>query len=104
MIIKFTSAYLEDLYEGKPLKGKPRFPPQIIEGFKRKVLIMKNASHSIDLYKFRSLNFEALKGDREGTYSVRINKQYRIEFRISEEQITELEIVTIEDLSKHYEN
>ena len=53
--------------------------------------------------KYNSLNYEKLKGDKEGLSSVRVNDQYRIEF---EERTREGEtiatICNITDLSNHY--
>lgn len=50
-----------------------------------------------------SLNYEALKGDKKGTSSIRVNNKYRIEFTVNESM--EEPIVTvcnITDLSNHY--
>jgi len=55
------------------------------------------------LLRYRSLNYEKLKGDKAGLSSVRVNDQYRIEF---EERVKEGEtiatICNITDLSNHY--
>lgn len=103
MRIRFNNAYLENLYLGKPLKGKPIFSKEIITQFKKTVLRIEQAENSIQLRQFRSLNFEALKGDKKGLYSVRVNKQYRLEFKLENDNITLVEIILIEELSKHYE-
>ena len=56
-----------------------------------------------DLYRFKALGYEALTGDKKGIESVRVNKQYRIEFRSSiingERTFT---ICNILELSNHY--
>jgi proteic killer suppression protein len=50
-----------------------------------------------------SLNFEALSGDKKGTFSIRVNNKYRIEFLITENlQDTRLTICNITELSNHY--
>lgn len=36
------------------------------------------ATDERDLYALKSLHFEALKGDRAGQHSVRLNKQFRL--------------------------
>ena len=63
------------------------------------------ASNSIqDLYKIRSLNYEKLKGNKNGLESVRVNDKYRIEFKSSTER-TETNVITIcsiIELSNHY--
>ena len=103
MRVTFSDLYYQHLYEDKPVKGKPKFPPEIDRQFIKKVKILQQTAHSPDLLQIRSLNFEELKGDRQGTYSIRLNKQFRLEFGIDNEEITLIEIVTIDRISKHYE-
>ena len=62
--------------------------------------MLKNANNSAELYSLKSLHFEALKGDKTGLFSVRVDLGYRLEFRITKDVV---EIVHIEQLSKHYE-
>lgn len=103
MTIAFTNAYLEKLYTGKTVKGKPLYSIEVVTQFKKTILRLEQAENSTQLRQFRSLNFEALKGNKKGLYSVRVNKQYRLEFEIEHDTITLLEIILIENLSKHYE-
>lgn len=103
MVIKFNDAYLEKLYSGKPVKGKPVFSNEVVIQFKKTILKLEQVDNTAQLRQFRSLNFEALKGNKKGLYSVRVNKQYRLEFKIENEHITLVEIILIEELSKHYE-
>ena len=55
------------------------------------------------LKKYNSLNYEKLKGDKDGLSSVRVNDQYRIEF---EEKTVDNQAVavicSIVELSNHY--
>ncbi len=99
MIVKFENDYLAKLYTGEPLKGKPRYSEGIITKFKKTILILKRVLNSVELSKIRGLHFEALKGDKIGLFSVRVDDTYRVELRITKEEI---EIVHIEELSKHY--
>lgn len=100
MIIKFNNSYLEKLFEGKEVK-KLIYSKEVVIQFKKTVLRLQIADNTHQLRQFRSLNFEALKGDKKGLYSVRVNKQYRLEFMIENDNL--IEIILIEDLSKHYE-
>jgi proteic killer suppression protein len=62
------------------------------------------ASSKEELYPIKSLHFEALRGDKKGLYSVRVNDQYRVEFSLvehSEQPI--LTICNIVELSNHYD-
>lgn len=102
MLVKFNSSYLEKIYQGKT-KGKISYSSEVVIQFKKTVLKLEQADNTAQLRQFRSLNFEALKGDKKGLYSVRVNKQYRLEFQIENDTITLSEIILVEDLSKHYE-
>ena len=102
MLVKFNNTYLEKIYQGTA-KGKVSYSSEIITQFKKTVLRLEQADNTSQLRQFRSLNFEALKGDKKGLFSVRVNKQYRLEFQIENDIITLSEIILIEDLSKHYE-
>ena len=103
MIVKFRSLYLEKLYCGKLPKGKPHYNSEVVIQFKKTILRLEQAENTGQLKQIRSLHFEALKGNKKGSYSVRVNKQYRLEFEIENDIITFSEITLIEDLSNHYE-
>ena len=102
MKVFFESEDLANLYEADPdrLKGKQKIPVVVVKQYQRKVNILISITELNELNNFRSLNFEALKGDRNGQYSLRLNKQYRLLFKINRNG--ELEIIIIE-ISKHYE-
>jgi toxin HigB-1 len=102
MIVKFENDYLEKLYEGEPVKGKPKFNDEVIKKFKKTILILKNIESSVELAKFRGLNFEALKGSKKGLFSVRVDYSYRLEFKLEKDIIQLTEIALIEELSNHY--
>jgi len=57
-----------------------RFPPDIIPVALRKLDMLARAHALIDLRAPPGNRLEALKGDREGFYSIRINDQWRIVF------------------------
>lgn len=102
MIVKFENNYLEKLFTGDPLKGKLKYNDAVIKKFKKTILILKNVESSIELSKFRGLNFEALKGRKKGLFSVRVDYGYRLEFKLENDIIQLTEIAIIEDLSNHY--
>lgn len=105
MIVVFTKKYLKELYtEGKASEKKYRFQPQIVSRYIRVISLMQAIENVLELMKYGSLHYERLHGEKEGLSSVRVNDQYRIEFREEmEEDRTIATIVNIEDLSKHYE-
>ncbi len=102
MEIYFSNTNLEKLYAGLPVAGKLKYNKEVIAKFQAKIEILKNAENTAELRLFRSLNFEALKGDKKGLYSIRVDIKYRLEFRVERNKITVSEIIFIEDLSNHY--
>ena len=104
MVVTFNEAYLQILYTtGQTGLKKLRFQPQIVRGYQKAVKILIQARRIEDLFPFKSLHFEALHGNKDGRFSVKVNDQYRIEFTI--EQTTDEPVVTIcniIELSNHY--
>lgn len=103
MEIKFNEEYLRQLYTEGVSDKKHRYQPQIIRKYIRIIDLMLELPNTLSLLKYNSLNYEKLKGDKNGFSSVRVNDQYRIEF---EEHIKEGETVAticnITELSNHY--
>lgn len=101
--VKFNEAYLRDLYETGKADKKHRFQPQIVKRYIRVIDLMIAEDNIHGLWKYNSLNYERLEGDKHGLSSVRVNDQYRIEF---EEQFengqTIATICNIIELSNHY--
>lgn len=101
--VKFNEEYLRDLYETGKSDKKHRFQPQIIKRYVRVIGLMIAEDNIHGLWKYNSLNYERLEGDKHGLSSVRVNDQYRIEF---EEQFengqTIATICNIIELSNHY--
>lgn len=105
MIITFEKTYLKELFEsGRCSDKKHRFQPHIIKNYRKRIEQLQSAPSPETLYQFKSLNFESLKGDKAGLYSIRVNDQYRIEFSLqSHMDNTLLTICNIEELSNHYD-
>lgn len=104
MDIVFDKDYLSDLYyKGKSGDKKYRFQPQIVRRYVKVVDLLRSTDRVEDLYRFNSLNYEVLRGDKQGIESVRVNDQYRLEFKT--EKLSNEIVVTIcnvLDLSNHY--
>jgi toxin HigB-1 len=58
-----------------------KLPSDIQNTARRKLRMINRASKPHDLRVPRNNRFEELKGKRKGTYSIRINDQWRITFR-----------------------
>ena len=105
MIITFEKEYLRELYEKeKTTDKKYRFQPSIVSKYIRCIDLLIGAPNLEALYKFNSLNYEVLKGNKKGISSIRVNDQYRIEFISTNLKETEtiVTVCSINELSKHY--
>jgi toxin HigB-1 len=60
---------------------------------RRKLELLASATRLDDLRFPQGNRLEALKGDREGQHSIRINDQWRICFRWNNGDATDVEIV-----------
>jgi len=105
MKIAFEKEYLRELYDtGKTTDKKHRFQPQVVKGYLKCVRALIKAVRTEDLYLVKSLNYEKLKGDKKGFSSVRINDQYRLEFReiFNSNDLLGLAICSLTDITNHY--
>jgi len=103
MILRFNDEYLEHLAKDEKIKGKPKYDLEVILKYRKTLKIIQVMPNTIGLRNLRSLNFEALKGDLKGYYSVRVDYKYRLLFTIEKDLITISEIIVIEDLNNHYQ-
>jgi len=81
LIRSFGDPATEDLYHGRQTNRVRRFPSTMIPAALRKLDVINGAHELIDLKMPPGNRLEALKGDLEGYYSIRINDQWRIIFR-----------------------
>ena len=105
MQIIFEKEYLRDLYLGnKPKDKKRRYQPEIVRKYIRTIDLMMAQENVLDLSRYGGLHYEKLTGDKSGLSSVRVNNQYRIEFReiIKDNEII-AQVCSIVELSNHYE-
>jgi proteic killer suppression protein len=95
--------YLAQLYKNGKSAGKPKYNNDIELGFIKRVIQIQEARSTNDLRAIKSLHFEKLSGKFEGKYSIRVNKAFRVIFRIEKDgENARLEIICIEELSNHY--
>lgn len=85
MIKSFKDNGTEDIFNGKNTKDARRICPRDVWKITTRKLDQLDSVIKLDELKIPPGNLlEALKGDRSGEYSIRINNQYRICFRWSE--------------------
>jgi proteic killer suppression protein len=104
MEVKFEKEYLRELYEtGKTNDKKHRFQPQIVNGYLKCVKVLDEAQYMEELFRYNALHYEKLSGDKSGLSSLRINNQYRLEFREMESsEKSVIEICSLVDITNHY--
>lgn len=90
MIRNFSDREAERILAGVP----SRRPPAGIQTVARRKLRMLNSAAVLDDLRVPPANrLEALRGDRKGWYSIRINEQWRVCFRWKDGHAHDVEIV-----------
>jgi len=90
MILSFKGKVAEAVWAGRPPKG---FPPDLARPTQRKLAMLSAAVHLEALRQPPGNRLEALKGNRAGQFSIRINDQWRICFRWRDGDAEDVEIV-----------
>jgi proteic killer suppression protein len=94
MIASFKNKETEDIFDGHDSKNARKLCPRNLWQVARRKLDLLNAAVSIDDLKIPPGNrLEALKGDRRGQHSIRVNEQYRICFQWTAHGAADVEIV-----------
>jgi proteic killer suppression protein len=76
MDVDFKNASLDRLETDA--KYSAGFGNAVVRAYRKRMQQIRAASDERTFYAQRSLNFEKLMGDREGQYSMRLNKQWRL--------------------------
>ena len=90
MIRGFACKETERLFNDETAR---RSPQQIQRAARRKLLLLHHARSLNDLRSPYGNHLEALKDDRTGQHSIRVNDQWRICFRWQGEDALDVEIV-----------
>ncbi len=78
MIKSYRHRLTESIWHRQRVKG---FPGDLFKAARRKLGLLEDAVELKDLRIPPGNRWEALKGDRAGQYSIRINDQWRVCFR-----------------------
>ncbi|QOC23823.1 type II toxin-antitoxin system RelE/ParE family toxin [Wenzhouxiangella sp. AB-CW3] len=90
MIRSFADRETRVIWEGRQSR---KLPANIQATARRKLRMLNNARDLTDLRVPPGNRLEALKGNRVGQYSIRINDQWRICFKWQDNAAAEVEIV-----------
>jgi proteic killer suppression protein len=89
VIRSFADRDTQALYQGERVRRFDGFRDQA----EKRLQVLRRARSLRDLRGLPSNRLEALAGDREGQFSIRINRQWRICFRWHEGDAWDVEIV-----------
>jgi len=94
MILSFKDVGTEDIFNGENTKFATKTCPQTLysEAFRK----LDQIDSAVELNELRvppGNKLEALEGDRQGQYTIRINDQYRICFIWTQNGAEDVEIV-----------
>jgi toxin HigB-1 len=90
MIQSFGSKDTQKIWQGEQVKG---LPAEIQKVARRKLRMINNSQHIADLRIPPANRLEKLSGKLKDFYSIRINDQWRIVFKWSAGNATQVEIV-----------
>jgi proteic killer suppression protein len=88
VIRSFRDGRLQELFERRVPKG---FPADLISVTRRKLAMLDAATRLADLRAPPANRLEALKDDRSGQHSIRVNDQFRLCFRWTPEGPADVE-------------
>lgn len=81
MIQSFADETTADLFRQRNTKAARRIPPDLWRHVQRKLKMLDVAARLDDLKSPPGNRLEALRGDRKGRHSIRVNEQFRVTFR-----------------------
>ena len=90
MIVSFRDDETATVWSGSRSR---KLPPDIQDGALRRLRMLNNAKRLEDLRIPPANRLEALKGNRKGQHSIRINQQWRICFVWRDNNAHDVEIV-----------
>jgi len=94
MALEFRDQGTEDVYNGVDSKAaRSVCPRDLVRRARAKLFLIDDAESIQDLRVPPGNRLEALKGDREGQHSIRINERHRICFRWTDAGAKDVEIV-----------
>ena len=90
MIVSVRDPRVWDLLDGRAPR---RFPPDVVRPAERRLKALDAATSLQDLRDVPAHRLEALRGDRKGFWSIRVNRQWRVCFRWTDRGAEDVEIV-----------
>lgn len=93
MIVSFHDKGTEDVFDGRTTRDANRACPRVLWSVATRKLDQLDSVTRLDELRVPPGNrLEALKGDRKGQHSIRINDQFRVCFKWTDAGPAEVEI------------
>ena len=93
MITSFGDRRSEDLFHGRSTNRTRRIPSELATATLRKFDMLNAATVIGDLRSPPSNRLEALRGDLTGFYNIRVNDQWRVIFKWSAGEASEVQLI-----------
>jgi len=93
MIRSFGNLLAKKLYFDTKSKSAIKFPPELRQKARRKLLYLHDAGELKDLRVPPGNRLEALKGKLKGYYAIRINDQWRLVFKWEDNNAFDVQII-----------
>jgi proteic killer suppression protein len=90
MLTSFGNKNTQKIWEGERVKG---LPTEVQEIARRKLRMLNNSQNLTDLMIPPSNRLEKLKGTLKNFYSIRVNDQWRIIFKLNNGNADEVELI-----------
>ena len=100
MEVRFRTRKLQKQYE-KSREAEKAFGREVARKYVQRVDIIKQARDLNELCALPGLRCHSLRGDRQGQWAVKLTGYCRLLFTLEGKR---LEIVRIEEVSKHYDD
>ncbi len=92
VIRSFADKHTAVVFYGDPTARARRIPAELVRVVLRKLAQLDAAAHLDDLRSPPGNRLEALRGDRAGYHSIRVNDQWRLVFRWHADGAHEVEL------------
>lgn len=97
MEVEFKEPWYADI-ENNAVAASKKLSVEVIKSARRKLQVLRSAPDERTLRNWRSLHFEKLSGDKQGLYSIRLNKQWRMVFDMDKTCVpAKITVLSIED-------
>jgi proteic killer suppression protein len=100
MEIHFRTTLLQKAFENHGLAAR-KYGEAVARKYVQRVTLIKQARSLEEIMAIHGLRCHPLKGNRKGQYAISLDYRYRLIFTVSR---GELEVVWIEEVSKHYDD